>query len=68
MRFDVIDFLLNAALWIIGIFMILVLCSVPFAVKESHEFRERCEAKSGHVITGRDIRLCVVDGKIVDGN
>jgi hypothetical protein len=66
--FDWIDFGLNCLLWLCGIVLALFLIALPFAVKDSMEFRERCEAKHGTTITGRDIRLCVVDGKIVDGN
>lgn len=54
-------------MWVCGILLVLMLVAIPFAVKESMEFRERCEARGGTTISGRDIRLCVVDGKIVDG-
>jgi hypothetical protein len=59
------DVVFNVFLWGCGL---LLLASIPFVIKDSMDFRERCEAKHGIVISGRDIRLCVVDGKIVDGN
>lgn len=62
------DVLLNVVWWGAVLLLVLALIAIPFAVKDSMEFRERCEARHGTAITGRDIRICVVDGKIVDGN
>lgn len=67
-NWDWMDWVMAAFLAGIGLLLVLLIASIPFVIKDSMEFRERCEAKQGIVITGRDIRLCVVDGKIVDGN
>lgn len=66
--FDWGDFFLTALMWVCGLLLVLMLVAIPFAVKDSMDFRKGYEAKGGTTISGRDIRLCVVDGKIVDGN
>ena len=67
-HWDLMDWFFGITFTLSGVLLLGMICMIPFAIKDSQEFRARCEAKQGIVITGRDIRLCVVDGKIVDGN